>query len=71
MSDSLKLELQGINYELLYRCWESNPCPLEEQSVLLSADPSLHPPVMQFLRTTYIIRLCFQLPALNNNTETY
>lgn len=29
-------------------CWALNPCPLEEQPVLLTAEPSLHPNVFYF-----------------------
>lgn len=29
--------------ELPYGCWESNPCPLQEQQVLLAAEPLLQP----------------------------
>jgi hypothetical protein len=29
--------------ELSGRCWEFNPSPLEEQPVVLTADPSLQP----------------------------
>jgi hypothetical protein len=32
-------------------CWELNSGPLEEQSVLLIAEPSLQPPFQIFLRT--------------------
>ena len=31
-------------------CWELNSGPLEEQSVLLTAEPSLQPPVTPFIR---------------------
>ena len=30
-------------FELLCSCWESNPDPLEEQSMLLTTEPSLSP----------------------------
>ena len=32
------------SYELPCGCWELNPGPREEQSVLLTAEPSLQPP---------------------------
>uniref|UniRef100_A0A8I5ZQ82 Uncharacterized protein n=1 Tax=Rattus norvegicus TaxID=10116 RepID=A0A8I5ZQ82_RAT len=31
-------------------CWELNSGPLEEQTVLLTSEPSLQPPHKQFLR---------------------
>ena len=31
-------------------CWELNPGPLEEQSVLLTSEPSLQPPTVIFPR---------------------
>jgi hypothetical protein len=36
--------------ELLRGCWELNLGPLEEQSVLLTAEPSLQPPNFYFLK---------------------
>ena len=30
-------------------CWELNPDPLEEQSVLLTAEPTLQPQVRRFI----------------------
>jgi hypothetical protein len=35
-------------------CWDLNSGPLEEQSVLLTAEPSLQPPVVCFLRQVYV-----------------
>lgn len=32
-----------------YGCWESNPGPLEEQSMLLTAEPSLQPAKMSYM----------------------
>ena len=29
--------------ELLCGCWELNPCPLQEQPVLLTTEPPLYP----------------------------
>jgi hypothetical protein len=35
--------------ELPCGCWELNSVPLEEQSVLLTTDPSLQPHILNFL----------------------
>ena len=42
-------------------CWELNSGPLEEQSVLLTTEPSLQPPAYLFLRqdTVYIKNKCW------------
>ena len=42
VSDSLELDFSD-SCELLCECWELNPGPLEEQSVLLTTEPSLQP----------------------------
>ena len=39
--DPLELVLDGC--ELSYGCWEPNPCPLQEQQVLLTAELSIGP----------------------------
>jgi hypothetical protein len=36
-------------------CWELNSGPLEEQSVLLTAEPSLQPPQFPFLKTILVV----------------
>ena len=36
-------------YEPPCGCWELNPGPLEEQPVLLTAEPSHQPPINDFL----------------------
>jgi hypothetical protein len=38
--------------ELPCGCWDLNSGPSEEQSVLLTAEPSLQPPVKTFLKVT-------------------
>jgi hypothetical protein len=40
---ALELELPTVSSELLYGCWESNLDPLEEEPVLLTAEPSVQP----------------------------
>jgi hypothetical protein len=35
-----------------YGCWELNSRPLEEQSVLLTAEPSLQPRIEEFMGPT-------------------
>ena len=42
MLDPLELELQAA-VTPLHECWELNPSPLEEQTVLLTTAPSLQP----------------------------
>lgn len=50
--DPLKLDLQGIgNYSTPCRHWEVNLSPLEEYQALLSAEPTLQPPLLLFLNT--------------------
>ncbi|KAL1775207.1 Lactase-phlorizin hydrolase, partial [Sigmodon hispidus] len=49
--------------ELPCGCWESNPGPLEEQTVPLTAEPSLQPPPFFFFKTEYLflcmcVRMC-------------
>lgn len=44
LSDPLGLELQ--KFEAACECWESNPGPLQEQLVLLTAELSLQPPAV-------------------------
>ena len=44
VSDPLKLFTDSC--ELPYGCWDLNPDPLEEQSVLLTTKPSLQPPTL-------------------------
>lgn len=39
----LKLELQVVSYKLPYLCSELNLGPLQEQQMLLPAEPSLEP----------------------------
>ena len=43
--------------ELPYGCWELNPGPLEEQSVLLTTEPSLQPHFFFFLRQGFSVAL--------------
>lgn len=45
--------------EPLYGCWESNPAPLKEQSVLLSAEPSLPNPEWRIFLRTWILSSFF------------
>ena len=39
-------------------CWELNSGPLEEQSVLLIAEPSLQPQAYAFLKGCVCVRVC-------------
>jgi hypothetical protein len=41
--------------ELPCGCWELNSGPLEEQSVLLPAEPSHQPPIYNILKEIFII----------------
>lgn len=50
--------------ELPYWCWELNPDPLEKQSVLLIAEPSLQPP--EFRIIDCFISLKFSWWEVNN-----
>jgi hypothetical protein len=43
--------------EPLCGCWELNSGPLEEQTVLLTSEPSLQPPALSFL--FYLILFSF------------
>lgn len=45
-------------YELPYRCGESNPSPLKEQSVLLTAEPPLQPGAPVFNVSIFGDRVC-------------
>lgn len=36
-------------YKLSHVCWKGNPGPLQEQQVLLKAEPSLQPQTLTFL----------------------
>lgn len=36
-------------YKLSHVCWKLNPAPLQEQQVLLEAEPSLQPQTLSFL----------------------
>ena len=42
--------------ELPCGCWELNPGPLEEQSVLLTAEPFLQPPHVALNKSAYQMR---------------
>ena len=44
-------------------CWELNSGPLEEQSVLLTTEPSLPPPVILFIMST--------VPVCESNLSVY
>lgn len=44
--DHLKSRLTD-SCELSYGCWQLNPGPMEKQSLLLTADPSLQPMSLQ------------------------
>lgn len=41
--DSLELGWQGVVWPICHLCWEQNPGPLLEQSVLVTAESSLQP----------------------------
>ena len=43
-------------------CWELKPGPLEERSVLLTAEPSLQPPDHEFLNSNVLILLIVPCP---------
>jgi hypothetical protein len=38
-------------------CWDLNSGPLEEQSVLLTAEPSLQPDFFHFLKIVFILSI--------------
>ena len=52
---ALELELPTVSSELLYGCWESNLDPLEEEPVLLTAEPSVQPRVW-FLSFDHLVQ---------------
>lgn len=39
-----------------YRCWELNSCPVEEEEVLLTTEPSPQPPVTCLLSYIFMLR---------------
>jgi hypothetical protein len=43
-------------------CWDLNSGPLEEQSVLLTAEPCLQLPFISFLKILLLLLLLFLLP---------
>ena len=52
VSDLLGLEVQRA---VTCGCWELNPCPLEKQSVFLTAEQSLQPPTPNDFILFYVI----------------
>jgi hypothetical protein len=52
-------------------CWELNSGPLEEQSVLLTTEPSLQPPSLAFLIMRFLWFLNLVQPVLLSGSAVY
>jgi hypothetical protein len=59
--------------ELVCGCWESNPRLLEEQQVLLTAEPSLQPHILvllkKFLKIIYLFNVYEYTVAVFRHTR--
>jgi hypothetical protein len=47
-----------------YGCWELNSGSLEEEAVLLTADPFLHPLMLSFFKNLFYLCVCVCMCSL-------
>jgi hypothetical protein len=57
--------------KLLRGCWELNPCPVEEQSVLLTTEPSLQSQILfYFIETEFHLKTLPGLELILSNLDS-